>query len=108
MKYPFPGNIRELENIIECSLVLATSDTLITDDLPVFIRSREDLCFDAIIEDNHLPLPEKLIVIEKSILEKVLKKHNYHQTRAAQELGIPESSLRYKIRAYKMKKGNSG
>jgi two-component system NtrC family response regulator len=108
MKYSFPGNIRELENIIESSLVLAKTDILMTLDLPVFIRSQEDLYFDAIVEDNHLPLPEKLTVIEKSILEKTLKKHNHHQTRAARELGIPESSLRYKIRVYKINKGEPG
>jgi transcriptional regulator with PAS, ATPase and Fis domain len=107
MKYHFPGNIRELENIIEGSLVLAKSDILTTHDLPVFIRSQEYLCFDEIVDDNNLPLPEKLNVIERSILEKALRKHNHHQTRAAQELGISESRLRYKIGAYKIKKGDS-
>lgn len=106
MKYPFPGNIRELENSIECSLVLATSDFLGLDDLPVFIRGGEALCFDTLMDDDNLPLPEKLTVIEKSILEKTLKKHAFHQTRAARELGISESRLRYKIRTYKIKKEN--
>lgn len=104
VKYPFPGNIRELENSIECSLVLATSDILGIDDLPVFIRGPGELCLDTFIDDNNLPLPEKLNVIEKSILEKTLKKHTHHQTRAARELGISESRLRYKIRTYKIKK----
>jgi DNA-binding NtrC family response regulator len=81
---------------------------MVTDDLPVFIHSQEDLCFDGLIDDNNLPLREKLNVIEKSILEKTLKKHKYHQTRAARELGVSESCLRYKIRAYKMKKRNPG
>ncbi|MGD2091347.1 MAG: sigma-54 dependent transcriptional regulator [Candidatus Aminicenantes bacterium] len=104
IKYPFPGNIRELENIIERSLVLTQADILITDDLPVFIRNPEDLYFDTIMDDNNLSLPEKLNFIEKSILEKILKKHHYHQTRAAQELGISEARLRYKIRTYKIER----
>jgi DNA-binding NtrC family response regulator len=104
MKYPFPGNIRELENIIESSLVLAKSDILVLEDLPVFVRVQPGLYLDTIVDDKDLPLPEKLSVIEKSILEKILKKHNYHQTRAAQELGISESRLRYKIRTYKIEK----
>ena len=109
MKYHFPGNIRELENIIERALVLAKSDILTSADLPVFVRSAENLCYDTIIDDNSLSLPNKLEVIEKSILENTLKKYNYHQTRAAQELGISESTLRYKIHTYKLlKKGNSG
>jgi two-component system NtrC family response regulator len=105
VKYHFPGNIRELENIIERSLVLAKSDILTADDLPVFVRNPEDLCFDTIIDDKNLSLRDKLEVIEKTILEKTLKKHNHHQTRAARELGISESNLRYKLRAFKIKKG---
>ncbi len=109
MKYHFPGNIRELENISERALVLAKSDILTSADLPVFVRSPGNLCFDGIIDDNNLSLPDKLAVIEKSILEKTLKKYNYHQTCAAQELGISESTLRYKIQTYKLlKKGNPG
>ena len=108
MKYPFPGNIRELENIIERSLVLTQSDILVTDDLPVFVRSREDIYFDAIMDDNSLSLPEKLNIIEKSMLEKILKKHHYHQTRAARELGISEARLRYKLRTYKIERNKKG
>jgi DNA-binding NtrC family response regulator len=104
VKYHFPGNIRELENIIERSLVLAKSDILTADDLPVFVRSEENLCFDAIIDDNNLSMREKLEIIEKSILEKTLKKHNHHQTRAARELGISESNLRYKLRTFNITK----
>lgn len=104
IKYPFPGNIRELENIIERSLVLTKSDILVADDLPVFIRSQEDLYFDTIMEDNNLSLPEKLNIIEKSILEKTLKKNHYHQTRSARELGISEARLRYKLRTFKIEK----
>lgn len=102
MKYSFPGNIRELENIIERSLVLTQSDILVTDDLPVFVRSREDIYFDAIMDDSNLSLPEKLNIIEKNILEKTLKKNHYHQTRTARELGISEARLRYKLRTYKI------
>jgi len=102
IKYPFPGNIRELENIIERSLVLTQSDILVTDDLPVFVPNHEDLYFDTIMDDNNLSLPEKLNIIEKSILEKTLKKHHYHQTRTARELRISEARLRYKLRTYKI------
>lgn len=98
MKYSFPGNIRELENIIERALVLAQGKILCTDDLPVFVLSPG--CPSADFFDSHSPfsLPERLNAIEKNILEKTLEKHNYHQSKAAQELGISEARLRYKIR----------
>ena len=104
MKYPFPGNIRELENIIERAMVLAGGEVLSTDDLPVFVLSRESPGSDFFDGDSSLPLPERLTAIEKDILEKTLKKHHYHQTNAARELGISEARLRYKIRTLGIQK----
>jgi DNA-binding NtrC family response regulator len=107
MKYPFPGNIRELENIIERALVLTERDIICSEDLPVFILSNEHFDPEILAGDSSLSLAERLTTVEKNILEQTLKKHKYHQTNAAQELGISEGCLRYKIRGLGLGKEKS-
>ncbi|MCP5107083.1 MAG: sigma-54-dependent Fis family transcriptional regulator, partial [bacterium] len=50
------------------------------------------------------PLPERLNIIEKNIITQTLRKYNFNQSKAARELGVSESGLRYKIQSLKIKK----
>jgi len=105
LKYNYKGNIRELENIIERGVVLARNEILLLEDLPVYLNEgseNKDAFFDGV--ENGLPLPERLAIIEKNIIMNTLKKNNNNQTKAAEELGISESGLRYKIQNLKINK----
>ena len=104
MKYDYPGNIRELENIIERAVVLARGNVLTQQDLPVFIDHPEENDLDIIPDHNSLPLPERLNIIEKNLITQILRKHNFNQSKAAEELGISESGIRYKIQSLKIKR----
>ena len=93
LRYHYPGNIRELENIIERAVVLCRGEVIIEEDLPLFILGNRH----EIIELEKFPLPERLKEIERRIILESLQKNGFVQTRTARDLGISESTLRYKI-----------
>jgi two-component system NtrC family response regulator len=99
MKYDYPGNVRELENILERAIILARHDAIYVEDLPLHLR-------DAAPESagerttGHVSLPEVLHTVELQMLVRALERHAGVQTRAAAELGISERVLRYKLRKY--------
>ncbi len=95
LSYPFPGNVRELENLIH-RLVIVSTDKISVEALKDLVKDKSS----SEIFDFSKPLPEKLAEIEKSIIEEALKRTGYVQTRAARLLGIDEKSLRYKRKKY--------
>jgi DNA-binding NtrC family response regulator len=99
VKYHYPGNIRELENIIERAVILARGNVLVFKDLPVFISQGEDIESENEyqLEEEGLTLPKILEITEKRVIMKALKKYEHNRSRAARALGISESGLRYKI-----------
>jgi len=101
LKYDYPGNIRELENIIERAVVLTRERVIQPEDLPVYLnKSRVRRISDL----NSLPLPERLKEIEKEIILSALEENGNVQTRAAKSLGISESTLRYRMEILGLKR----
>ncbi|MBW1972260.1 MAG: sigma-54-dependent Fis family transcriptional regulator [Deltaproteobacteria bacterium] len=100
MKYSFPGNVRELENIIEHAVVISRGEIISLTDLPFHIRSheKEKKADESTLTES--PLKERLEKIEKKAIIEALEKSHGVQTKAAEILGISERVLRYKIRKY--------
>jgi two-component system NtrC family response regulator len=93
--YRWPGNIRELENVIERIVVLARGDEITAADLPEFLR-RERPAVDTL----QLELPARgisLESIEKELIERALEKFNGNQTHAARYLDISRKALMYRM-----------
>lgn len=91
-KYHYPGNIRELEHILQRTLTLARSPQIGLRDLPSEIREYRG-------EEVHSSgdLNQRLTEIERQMLTEALEKHQGVQTKAAESLGISERVLRYKM-----------
>ena len=99
--YPWPGNIRELQNVIERSVILCETEIFSIDEswLPLPLPATESRC--------HIELPRRLEAQEKNMIEEALKASHgrvFGPTGAAAKLGIPRSTLESKIKALKIDK----
>ncbi len=96
IKYDFPGNVRELENIIERAIVLCRSDLITTNDLPPnVIQLSEKSIFDPLnLSDGY---ETKMLVFEKEMLSEALQQAGKNQSAAARLLGITERHFRSRL-----------
>jgi len=107
-QYSFPGNVRELENILERAMTLCESDTIAADDLhlpenanipePLAANTLNPAQAPNIDVDTELPLEDFLGNIEKDAIMQALEKTRYNKTAAAKLLGITFRALRYKLK----------
>lgn len=94
MTYQWPGNIRELENVIESAVHLANTEIITLEDLPDHIRP------NSYFLQQSSTLKEILNNTEKQTIERSLKKANGDKIKAAKLLGIGKSKLYDKIKKY--------
>lgn len=98
LKYNYPGNVRELVNILERAVVIARDEYITIDDLPFKPSSFAD--------HEKKPfglLKESVEELEKKLIAEAIKKAQDNQTKAAEILGMSERMLRYKLKKYSSK-----
>lgn len=88
-EYPFPGNIRELENIIEHCFILCNRESICVDSLPKRLREKS-ADYNKNEDVSNL---QKLELVERGTIIAILKKHNGNRRKAAKELSINPSTL---------------
>ncbi len=97
MQYDFPGNIRELENIIEHAAVLCRESIISCEHLPPEILEKMESIKVIIPEDSTNKL---LVAQEEQLIRSILRKHGGHRKKTAEELGIHPSTLWRKMKKY--------
>jgi two-component system response regulator PilR (NtrC family) len=102
-KYDFPGNIRELENLLERSVALSTTNIVLPDSLALSVHKRrwiegiKDRRFDLDEVSRGVSLDAILEEIERAYLQKALECSSGNKNKAADLLGISFRSLRYRL-----------
>jgi DNA-binding NtrC family response regulator len=94
LRYDYPGNVRELENLIERAVVLTRDDVIDRGDLPLTLEESE------ICDDKEPHLIAAVEGLERRMIKDALARAGGIQTRAAELLGITERALRYKLAKY--------
>jgi len=103
--YTFPGNVRELENILQRELAMAENNVITADDLPplkasseVKLAATEQAIQEKITLEKEFSLEKHLEEIEKAAIEKALEETRWNKTAAAKKLGMTFRSFRYRLK----------
>ncbi len=111
-KYDFPGNVRELENLIERSVAISTTNIILPESLSLSMHKRRWIegvkgrRFDLDEVATGVNLDEIMEAIESAYLKKALDFSNWNISRAADLLGISLRSMRYRISKLSIKQSN--
>jgi two-component system NtrC family response regulator len=104
--YHWPGNIRELQNVIERIAVLSRGPEVTDSDLPEALR-REQSVVDS-LQFELPPNPISLDAIERELIVRALERFNGNQTKAAQYLGLTRKTLIYRMEKHGIRRETEG
>jgi len=107
-RYDFPGNIRELENVLERATALSGDAEIGPDDLmlrPAGVEAGEARGGEGALD---VPLPEYLDRVERDAIQEALARTNFNRTAAAKLLGVTFRTLRYRMQRLGIKDENRG
>jgi two-component system response regulator PilR (NtrC family) len=95
--YNFPGNVRELENILERTLALGESGDITASELSFPAQHSGISTSAALSQPNAAPIPQSHAPDDEHTLIQTLETHRWNRTRAAEALGLTLRQLRYRL-----------
>ncbi len=99
LKHDYPGNVRELENMVEQAVVLCRDELITSRDLPLHALSTPAIT----VPEAGASFQEQVAWFEKKLIQEALQAAAGNQSKAAARLGMGERHLRYKLKKYGMK-----
>ena len=100
LTYPWPGNIRELENVLERALVLTEGPRITLEDLPEAVRRPAPDSPGPVADTDDLSVKRHGARLEKHLIQLALDRTGGNRTQAAELLELSPRALRYKIQEY--------
>ena len=101
-RYHWPGNIRELENLIERITILSSGPIVTLEDLPEILRQERGVLDTIQLELP--PTPISLEAVERELIVQALDRFNWNQTKAARYLNLTRKTLIYRMERYGLRK----
>ena len=103
--YDWPGNIRELENVVERAVALEKNHSILPESLPEHIVKRvpKGPAAAGLLPESGFNLEEHVEGLEKEYITQALQRARGVQAKAAELLGIPYRSFRYYAKKYNLK-----
>ncbi|MCD8043167.1 MAG: sigma-54 dependent transcriptional regulator [Tannerellaceae bacterium] len=100
--YNWPGNVRDLENAIQSSMILSPDGTIRTEHLPLRVKGYEQMESILTPQNDGNNIREINAQVEKELILETLKKYNFSRTLTAEALNISRKTLFNKMKRYKI------
>ncbi|MCL6449431.1 MAG: sigma-54 dependent transcriptional regulator, partial [Armatimonadetes bacterium] len=98
-QYDWPGNVRELRNVCEQAVVLARGPVIMPEDLPFSLQTSSRELREAVLKPG-ATLKEIVADVERQVILRALREHNWNRTATARALGLNRRSLYAKMKEY--------
>src|SRR5262245_40543753 len=98
--FPWPGNIRQLENFIQQAVLVSSGPELLLEHLPQQVRDYRPTGREMSLKANYDALEHHREVVERNVIQRALASHGYYRANAARALGISRVTLYKKMKKY--------